>query len=167
MVSIGNWVYEGDADADIFDDSQNLVGTETLYLDGVKVGDAAQTTMALGVTYDFLKGFSAGLNWRYAGNLYANIDVVDFSDPDNDGSLKLPSFNLVDARISYRWLMKKGNSLGFSLNVNNVFDELYISESDTNYFAEAGDDTWKGISTDNRVYFGWGRTWNFAVRYRW
>ena len=63
--------------------------------------------------------------------------------------------------------MKKRNSLGFSLNVNNVFDELYISESDTNYFAEAGDDTWNGISTDNRVYFGWGRTWNFAVRYRW
>lgn len=167
MVSIGDWTYKGDSEASIFDDNQNLIGETTLYLDDVKVGDAAQTTMALGVNYDFLKGFTAGLNWRYAANLYADIDVTDFSDPDNDGSLKLPSFNLVDARLSYRWLMKKGNSLGLSVNVNNLFDELYISESDTNYHAEDGDDTWNGISTDNRVYFGWGTSWNFAIRYRW
>ena len=167
MVSVGNWEYKGDAEASIFDDDQNLVGTATLYLDGVKVGDAAQTTSALGVNYDFLKGFTAGLNWRYAGNLYADIDVTDFADPDHDGSLELPSFNLVDARLSYRWLMKKGNSLGFSINVNNLFNELYISESDTNYHVDNGDDTWNGINTDNRVYFGWGTSWNFAIRYRW
>ena len=167
MVSIGHWEYKGNSDADIYDDNQNLVGTTTLYLDGVKVGDAAQTTAALGVSYDFFKGFSAGLNWRYAANLYADFNVVDFRDEDNLGAIKLPSFNLVDARISYTWLMKKGNSLGFSLNVNNVFDELYISESDTNYHVRDGDDTWKGIATGNRVFFGWGRTWNFAIRFRW
>jgi outer membrane receptor for ferrienterochelin and colicin len=167
MVSVGNWEYKGNSEASIFNDDQELIGTETLYLDGVKVGDAAQTTASLGVTYDFFKGFSAGIDWRYAANLYAVINVLDFREPDHLGSLKLPSFNLVDARISYRWLMKRGNTLGFGLNVNNVFDALYISESDTNIHTTAGDDVWNGINTRNRVFFGWGRAWNFSIRYRW
>ncbi len=166
MASFGNWQYEGDADADIFDESQNYVGSSTLYLDGVKVGDAAQTTAALGLNYRFLKGFRAGLNWRHATSLYADIDVTDFDSEDNDGSLELPSFNLVDARLAYNWELKGSKSLEFSVNVNNLFDELYISESDTNRHAEAGDDTWNGINTRNRVYFGWGRSWNTAIRFR-
>ena len=53
----------------------------------------------------------------------------------------------------------------FRLNINNVLDETYISESDTNDFAEAGDDTYDGIATSNRVYFGFGRTWNASLRF--
>lgn len=166
MASFGNWEYEGDAEADLFDESQNYVGSSTLYLDGVKVGDAAQVTAALGASYSFFKNFNAGLNWRLASSLYADIDVTDFDTEDNDGSLELPSFNLVDARVSYNWIMKGSNSLEFSVNVNNVFNELYISESETNIHADAGDDTWNGVNTRNRVFFGWGTTWNTSVRFR-
>ena len=98
--------------------------------------------------------------------MYAQINTDDFDQADHDGSLKLPSFNLVDARISYNWRMKNNNSLVFSFNMNNVFDDLYISESDTNIHAEAGDDTWRGVNTSNRVYFGWGRSWNTSIRFR-
>ncbi|MDH3323311.1 MAG: TonB-dependent receptor plug domain-containing protein, partial [Flavobacteriaceae bacterium] len=166
FASFGNWEYEGNADADIFDDNQEYQGSSTLYLDGVKVGDAAQVTAGLGANYTFLDGFSAGLNWRLASSLYADIAVADFQTDDHKGSLELPSYNLFDARLAYKWEMKDKNSLEFSTNINNLFDELYISESDTNYHAEAGDNTWEGINTGNRVYFGWGRTWNFSVRYR-
>ena len=166
FVSIGNWEYNGDAEADIFDDSQNLVGTATLYLDGVKVGDAAQTTAALGVNYTFFKNFNAGLNWRYAAELYADIDVTDFDDPDHQGSLELPSFNLVDARLAYNWRMGGGKALELSVNVNNLFDEVYISESETNRHAGPDDDTWNGINTRNRVFFGFGTTWSTSVRFR-
>jgi len=166
MASFGNWEYEGDAQADLFDESQNYVGTSTLYLDGVKVGDAAQTTAALGANYTFFKNFNASLNWRMASSLYANINVTDFGDEDNEGSLELPSYNLFDARIAYNWNMKGNNSLEFSVNINNIFDELYISESDTNYHVRPGDETWNGISTGNRVYFGWGTSWNTTVRFR-
>lgn len=164
--SVGDWKYEGDANADIFDESQNYVGSSTLYLDGVKVGDAAQVTAGLGANYSFLNGFNAGLNWRTASSLYADIDVTDFIDEDNDGSLELPSYSLTDARLSYNWQMKSGMSLEFAVNVNNVFDKLYISESETNRHADAGDDTWEGINTSNRVYFGWGRSWNTSIRFR-
>jgi hypothetical protein len=42
---------------------------------------------------------------------------------------------------------------------------LYISESQTNIHAQPGDDTFMGINTSNRVYWGFGRTWNATVRF--
>lgn len=168
MVSVGNWEYKSDVTGTEYDENNEQVGDsdKTYYLEGVKVGDAAQFTAALGGTYKFLKGFKFGLNWRYAGNLYAAINTEDFSDPNHEGSLELPSFNLFDTRLSYNWVMNSGKSLNFGVNVNNLFDTLYISESDTNKHAAPGDDTWNGIKTSNRVYFGWGRTWNASVRFR-
>ena len=44
MLSLGNYEYGSDVTADVFNTSQELIGTSTVYLDGVKVGDAAQTT---------------------------------------------------------------------------------------------------------------------------
>jgi outer membrane receptor for Fe3+-dicitrate len=169
MFSVGNWQYVGDVTGSVYDEDNNPVpGMEgkTYYLDGVKVGDAAQTTAALGFNYRFLDGFHFGLNWRYASNLYAAISVDEFDHADHEGSLKLPSFNLFDTRVSYNWKFSNDNSLNFGVNVNNLFDTVYISESDTNKHAGSGDETWNGINTRNRVYFGWGRTWNFSVRYR-
>lgn len=164
--SVGNWEYSGNVDADIFDENQNYLFTSTLYLDGVKVGDAAQITGGLGANYTFLKNFNAGLNWRTASKLYADIDVVDFDQEDHEGSLELPSYSLTDARLSYNLHLKGGSSFNFSVNVNNIFDKLYISESETNRHVGTGDDTWEGISTRNRVFFGWGRSWNTSIRFR-
>ena len=164
--SWGDWKYQGDVEADIFNEDLEMVGSSTLYLDGVKVGDAAQVTGGLGLSYKFLRGFNVGVNWRYAGDLYADFDPISFSDEDNLGAVELPSYNLVDARASYTWRMESGISLEFAVNVNNVFDELYISESETNIHAAPGDNTWNGVHTSNRVFFGWGTTWNSSVRLR-
>jgi len=168
MVSVGNWEYKSDVTGTEYDENNEQVGDSdvTYYLKDVKVGDAAQFTAALGGGYKFLDGFRFGLNWRYAGNLYAAISTEDFKYEDHSGSLELPSFNLFDARLSYNWRLNNGMGLEFSTNVNNLFDTVYISESDTNKHAETGDDTWNGIKTSNRVYFGWGRTWNASVRFR-
>ncbi|SFT12397.1 TonB-dependent Receptor Plug Domain [Zhouia amylolytica] len=173
MVSVGNWEYGGDVEANVFDSGQNLVGTYTLYLDGVKVGDAAQFTTRLGVDVEPLEGLKLDASWYHADNLYADFagdsgDFVEqFGNPDNQGALQLPAYDLIDAGLSYKMLVgrDKSKSVSLRLNVNNVFDETYISESETNVFAEPGDETYNGISTSNRVYFGFGRTWNFSLRY--
>jgi outer membrane receptor protein involved in Fe transport len=79
------------------------------------------------------------------------------------GSLELPSYGIFDAGASYRWYMKNNNVLKFRLNVNNVLNKQYISQSDTNIHPEAGEPTWEGVNMDNRVYFGNGITWNASV----
>ena len=167
MLSVGNWEYKDDVSATFFDANQNPIVVDgqpqqtLLPLEGVKVGDAAQMTAALGVDYGILENLSVDATYRYADNLYADFDATDVTE---QGALKLPSFGLMDAGLSFS-LPFLENTMNIRLNVNNVFDEVYIAESDTNIFAEPGDDTYDGISTSNRVFFGFGRTWNASVRF--
>ena len=171
MLSIGNWKYKDDVEASVFDDNQNLIGTSTLYIKDVKVGDAAQTTASLGADYQIIDGLNVQLTWRHAANLYADFDIANddnFLDPDNPGALKLPSYNLFDLGIGYRLDLGSSQSLYFRGNVNNLFDEEYISESNTNIHRNADNaygTTYKGIDTANFVWFGFGTTWNLSVRY--
>src|SRR5690606_24873508 len=100
MLSIGDWKYKENVEASVFDDNQNLIGSSTLYLQDVKVGDAAQLTTSLGADYTIVKNLSVNANWRYVGNLYADFDIAaddTFLTPDNPGALKLPNYNLFDA----------------------------------------------------------------------
>ena len=170
MVSYGDYEYNGDVTANYVDENQDVilnedgsVFQETLYLDGVKVGDAAQFTARLGATFKITDQLSADGGVYWADNLYASIDPTDFNSADHKGSLELPSYSLTDFGLSYEMPVGKKMSLNMRLNVNNVFDKLYISESQTNRQAEAGDATWEGVNTDNRVYWGFGRTWNTSI----
>jgi outer membrane cobalamin receptor len=182
MVSIGDWNYDGDVTSNRYDSSNNQIGTgSTLYLDKVKVGDAAHVTASLGARYEIITGFNVDANYRVADKLYASIDPVRFSSETNKGSLELPSYGLMDAGISYKLLLgnDKNKSLNFRLNVNNVLDKVYISESRSNIFADdnvsssnpalgtyaSNDRLYKGVANANQVFFGYGRTWNFGVKY--
>jgi outer membrane receptor protein involved in Fe transport len=181
MVSVGNWNYNGQAISNRFDYQNNpLAGgtSTTLYLDGVKVGDAAQTTASLGASYEVLPRV-VDANYNYNNKLYAAISPGSFFNSVNKGSLELPSYGLLDAGFSYKLLVgrDKANSVNFRLNVNNLLNEIYIAESKTNIFASdyiSGTSgptydmmrrTYNGVADGNQVYFGFGRTWNFSIRY--
>ena len=181
MLSIGNWKYKDNVTASIFDNDNNLLRSETLYVNDVKVGDAAQFTASLGATYDILDNLDISLNWRLASNLYSDFTFqlderewandLQFLSPDNDGALKLPSYSLFDLGIGYKF---KWDSSSFSIrgNVNNLFDTEYISEasssirpSDATPQTDAPYSTYDGIDTRNLVWFGFGTTWNLTLRY--
>ena len=168
MVSVGNWEYKNNVVAPFVDENQDPIpgAVKTLYLDGVKVGDAAQFTARYGINYNPVKGLYIDVNQFYADKLYAQFDATTMQYEDNKGALELPSYSLVDASLTYKFDVKKIGNVTTRFTVNNVFDKHYISESDTNYFAEDDDPTWNGISTSNRVFFGWGRSWNFSVKLR-
>ena len=171
VLSIGDWEYTKDFESNIFDDQQQLIGTGKLYTKGAKVGDAAQFTMSLGADYR-IGSINIDANYRFVDGLYADYSIVDsaFLSPDNPGALKLPSFGLVDfgASIPINISNKsKGinNQLTFRLNINNLFDTTYIAESNTNIHTDADSTTWNGVDVNNSVWFGFGRTWNAALRY--
>jgi outer membrane receptor protein involved in Fe transport len=175
MLSIGNWEYQGDVRADYFTDSQDpvvnpftgeQVAPAVLELDGVKVGDVAQFTASIGAEVTIVEDLSVDSDFRYADNLYADFEATDITT-GSKGVVELPGYGLLDAGASYSLdadFLGEGNSIDFRVNVNNLLDTIYISESDTNNFAEAGDPTYDGIATSNRVFFGFGRTWNASVR---
>ncbi len=116
---------------------------------------------------DLIKDYNQSLDLyqSYADKLYADISAEDFDDEDHLGSLRLPSYSLTNAGVSYKINLKDKMGVKVRFNVNNLFDTEYLSESATNYHAREGDDTWNGISTGNKVFFGFGRTWNASLRF--
>ena len=156
-VSLGNWEWQNDlVDVPIFDGTTK-VDSVNLYIAGVKVGDAAQTTAALGLDYELFDGFSLSGDFTYADNLYAQFDPLGKNEAPapgegNDQALKLPAFGLFDFGFLYSFNI--GN-LNASLNVriNNAFDTQYVPDAlDAASLDEA------------KVYMGFGRTWTMSLR---
>lgn len=200
MLSIGDWNYKGNSTSNRYDVSNNPIagGTSTtLYLDKVKVGDAAQMTASLGASYEVIERVIFDANYNYNDKLYARISPANFDKSNNLGSLQLPAYGIVDAGFSYKMLVGKGkkDAVNLRLNVNNLLDKIYIAESSTNQFtateAEFAANTgngaglnpstgtkpyssfqdyqnrgvYNGTDVRNQVFFGFGRTWNFAINY--
>ena len=167
MVSIGDWRYTKDFEAALFDDNNQQIGTGTLYLKDAKVGDAAQFVSYLEADYRIGNKLNVDLGYRFVDNLYADYSITDseFTQPDNAGALKLPSYGLVDLGSTFRFTLF-GNDASFRVNINNLLDTYYIAESNSNIHAGAASETWKGIDTRNSVWFGFGRTWNASLKYR-
>jgi outer membrane cobalamin receptor len=163
MLSIGDWRYTKDFTSELFDDQQQSIGTGTLYLKDSKVGDAAQFTANFGVDQKITKNISMDLDYRFVDGLYADYSITDseFTTPDNNGALKLPSYGLFDLGITGRF----GSGWTVRANINNLLDTYYIAESNSNIHADASSTTWNGVDTRNSVWFGFGRTWNASLSY--
>ena len=164
MLSLGDWRYTKDFEAELFDENQNSIGTGTLYLKDAKVGDAAQTTALLGIDQRFGSNIRVDLDYRFVDNLYADYSITDsaFTQANNPGALQLPSFGLVDLGATFY----ANNGWSLRANINNLLDETYIAESNSNIHADASSVTWNGVDVRNSVWFGFGRTWNVSLKYK-
>jgi hypothetical protein len=65
----------------------------TLYLDQVKVGDAAQNTTSIGAKYEVFERVSFDANYRLAQNYMLQLILLIFSTEVNNGSLE---YHLMD-----------------------------------------------------------------------
>jgi hypothetical protein len=164
MLTLGNYEYGGDVTADVFDSSNTFLGSSVIYLDGVKVGDAAQTTSRVNLIVTPSDLFKFNISMFNASDLYADFNVEDFTSPE-DEAMMLPSYDLFDFGASYK-LDIAGETVYLRANINNIFDNYYFAESATNYEAGPGDNTYLGVNTRNKVFPGWGRTWNVGFTYR-
>ncbi|WP_437369411.1 TonB-dependent receptor [Maribacter litoralis] len=160
FLSVGDWVYQGEATTQVTDEDRNLISQETVDYDGGKVGGAAQFTGGLGFAYKINQNFAIDSDWRYYDNLYSDVGAVK-------ENLELPSYNLLDAGLTFTVPLgaDKLKQLKIRGNINNLFDTEYLSTLTTANFAEAGGELYDGIAVSNQGYFGWGRTWNVTLRY--
>jgi len=199
MFSVGNWKYKNNPTGRITDvngDPVTTNGAESvqLALDGMKVGDAAQTTAALGATVHPVKNLDIFATWRYYDNLYGTFSINNnyiIKTPGvtpagaQNGSLKAPDYNLTDLGVSYTFNLKNGHRLIITGNVYNLFDTTYISDLRSSVFTSDAPSTlkdgstntskqtyeqlgyvYKGLATGNSVYFGFGRTWAASISYK-
>ncbi|WP_313502143.1 TonB-dependent receptor [Kaistella carnis] len=172
MFSVGNWYFEGSPTASFVEDQTNTVIQEgTLALDGLKVGDAAQLTAALGADFKLTEWLNFDAQYRYADKLYSAFEpssrLVTAAKPTpSDPAVELPSYGLLDLGAGTTFQLNDTQSFKFRVNVNNVLDKTYIAESRTNKAADTNAaNNWNGINKSNEVFFGFGRTWNASVSF--
>ena len=157
MLSLGDWQWDNDLEnVQIFDEEQNLVNTVNLYISGLKVADAAQTTAALGLDYELMSKTHFTVDFNFFDDLYAAYDPNDRGTQGAPQAWKAPSYSTFDASIRYGF---KIGDLDTTLigRMNNVFN--------TEYIADALDGSG---STDQTalVWFGYGRTFNVSAKIR-
>ncbi|MBM7417890.1 MULTISPECIES: TonB-dependent receptor [Chryseobacterium] len=162
MLSYGDYQYKGNATGTNFDDNNNPVAvvgnktTNTLYLDGVKVGGSSsnsipQVTASLGATVRPVKDLNIYGTWRYVGKLYSSIDAATFTTVANQqrGSLQLPDFNLFDIGASFKIRLKNtAQYFTVGANIYNLFDTTYIADGATNNFVKNVGDFKTPTNTD-------------------
>ena len=175
MVSIGDWIYTSNFNAtgtilDLYgnptDDVQDSI--LVLYGEGLKVGDAAQYTYSFTLKYKPIKNLSINTTYYIADELYAPYNIFEDQFYKEGGQVtKLPVYGIARLGVYYR---KKVNNNFISLrfNINNLFNTLYLAELNTNTLDSNGKlFTYDQAQfyTRNKGYFGFGRTWNFGVKY--
>lgn len=157
MASLGDWRWQNNLeDVIIVDENQNEIDRVNLYIKDLKVGDAAQTTFALGVNWELFRGFKVGADWNYYDNLYAEYDPTGRGDKEKEGvqPWKVPAYGLVDANLRYNFKIGDFDATIYG-NIINLLDTEYISDAD-----DGADNDWKTA----RVYYGIGRTWSTGLR---
>ena len=162
FISMGEWQFKDNATQRTFDQDGVQVGNdEEIVIDGFNVGGAAQVTAGINGSYEFLPraSFDAGWNWYN--------DIFSTGSLESE-TLSMPSYDTVDAGFSYKMIVgeNKQSSIQFRLNVNNVFDEVYLESVNGNTQASANpEDNYKGVNKSNTGRFGYGRTWNTSIRF--
>ncbi len=166
--SLGDWTYNSNVKSTTFNEAgQTLSEGDVAYLDGVKVGDAAQTTGGLEMMYIVNDRSRVDLSLNHYADLYARVNFSDdvFENAGNSGTIKLPSHTLVD--LSYTMdIPLKDNNLEARLGIYNLFDTKYIEEMTRNNPVTGDSNVWRGIDTSNRVDPGYLRTWTLGFKYK-
>ncbi len=157
MVSLGDWKWTNNVEnAQVYDDANNPVGNPiNIFIDGFKVGDAAQTTMALGLNYEVFDRTRLLLDYNYYANYYADFEPTGRTSEGIPQSWKAPSYGLFDAGISYGFNMG-GFEATLIGRMNNVFNTDYIADA-----LDGGNHD----ALSALVWYGFGRTFNLGAKF--
>ena len=175
MMSIGDWIYTTNFNAvgtilDLWGDptGETQDSVLVLYGNGLKVGDAAQRTYSITFNYKPIKELKFSATYYVADHLYAPYNIYEEQFYEEGGQVtKLPSYGI--GRVGVYFNKKIGDRLlSLRMNVNNVFNTLYLAELNTNALNSSGElytPDQSAFYTKNKGYFGFGRTWNFGIKF--
>jgi len=159
MVSLGDWTWTNNVSAILKDENGEVImdgadpRTVNVYSDGLKVGDAAQTTFAVGASYDFASSSTIFADFNYAGDMYSSYDVTGRSEAGLGNTWKAPAYGLLDLGLRHDFDFGSFDASLFG-KVNNALNTEYISDAND-----------QGNGYRNAfVYYGAGRTYSVSLK---
>lgn len=158
MASLGDWTWQDDIENLGIFEGNTKVGEVDAFIADLHVGDAAQTTVAIGVTYKLMRDLRIGIDYNYYDKLYADYDPTDRSDESARGveAWEIPAFGIFDLNVSYDFEIA-GTKASLYGNVYNLFDEKYVMDAQDGSTHDA---------FSARVFYGYGVNWNLGAKFR-
>lgn len=177
MISLGDWIWQNDVEGYVYDRNGNpMTATDQIAtgigapdhqkmevkIGGIKVGNSAQTSAALGARYELLKGLRVSVDGNYYGRNYSyyNISSVgtSFSDVAFSQPWMIPDAVIFDLGLSYRFKLGGLDASVFG-NIYNLLDSEYISDA-TDGTPSPGNPEWTAAT----VFYGFGRTYSTTLK---
>ncbi|NVO18733.1 MAG: TonB-dependent receptor plug domain-containing protein [Bacteroidetes bacterium] len=124
--SFGDWKWQNDVMASIYDDNQVLIDSTKIYTKGLFVGGAPQTQLGFSVSYTFLDHFDFVVNLVYYDRLYANFEPSNrTSSVSRVQPYSIPSYAITDTYLNYNFEIGKYPA-EFQLSCQNLFNKVAI-----------------------------------------
>lgn len=128
--SLGDWKWQNDVSASIYNDNQVLVDNMKVYTKGLYVGDAPQTQLGFSAEYHSAEGLRFSADWVFYDRLYANFDPVNRNNPDDHSQpYRIPSYSLFDLYTGYDFQVKEF-PISLQLSCQNIFNKETIIRGD-------------------------------------
>ena len=128
MASLGDWQWKSNVSAIIRDQAGDAIDVVEVVADGIKVGDAAQTTFALGLDYKLAQKSNIYVDYNFAGDNYASYDVTNRGSADLPDVWEVPDFGLFDVGLKHGFAIGSFDATLIG-KVNNVFNTEYVSDA--------------------------------------
>nr|WP_321245957.1 TonB-dependent receptor [uncultured Psychroserpens sp.] len=154
MASIGDWRWKNNVEGvEIRDENQVVIETVDIIIEDLHVGDAAQTTFALGANYKLGANTTITLDYNYFANLYADYDPSDRGTAGPD-AWEVPAYGIFDTAVRHKFKFGKFDAV-LTGRINNIIDTEHITDAQDGSNSDA---------LTSRVYYGFGRTFSVGAK---
>ncbi|MCX6156087.1 MAG: TonB-dependent receptor [Candidatus Kapabacteria bacterium] len=176
MLSLGDWKWASDGVVNMYDTQGQLDSSFKIYLNGVRVADAAQKSAALGLTMKPLKKSTINIIYKYFWDLYSAFAPLSRTMPnDHTQPWKLPNYGTLDLNGRYSIYMGSSFDLNLQFNIFNILNTKFMSDgTDNRQGVNFKIDKDKQPTDDNlmmfhdaqhaEVFFGQLRRWNLLLQ---
>lgn len=172
MLSYGDWNWQDDASGYLYnrngqptDANGNIVELQSpehakidINIGGIRVGNSAQTTAALGVRYEILKSINVGVDANYFGRNYANFSISSVGSSLNPTNFaqpwQIPDATTFDLNASIRFKISSFDAVLVG-NIQNFLNAEYITDAN-----DGVNHDWK----TSPVFYGFGRTFSTSLK---
>lgn len=172
MISYGDWNWQDDASGYLYnrsgqptDANGNIVELQSpqhakidVNIGGIRVGNSAQTTAALGVRYEVIKSINVGVDANYFGRNYANFNISSVGTSLNPANFaqpwQIPDATTFDLNASIRFKISSFDAVLVG-NIQNLLNAEYITDAND------------GVNHDwqtSPVFYGFGRTFSTSLK---
>ena len=126
FISVGDWRWNNDVEAKLFDDHNQVVDTVHVYAKGLYVGGQPQLQTGILLNGKILDLFFIKFDISYNDKNFAMFDPGQRNNPDDRSQpFELPSYFLSNIRLQFPIMLHKNESVVFA-NLNNLFNTSYI-----------------------------------------